>query len=162
MGTQCTRQIDMAGDERRQEREQWRRGDTNGAACDEYPPIKLARKAKHDASAGRRQESERVAQPVRDRESGRGGDGGQQQPFGEHLPDETRASRANRESNRHLLLPSEGPQQQEICDVRAGDEQHGQHDAEREASVGTIAPALLNGVRHSGNSLMPRPRFVSG
>ena len=48
------------------------------------------------------------------------------------MSDQPETSGADRQANRHLLLPRERPDEQQIADIGAGDEQYRQHDDERD------------------------------
>ena len=94
-----------------------------------------------------------------DRQPERPADDRQQQAFGEQLPDDSPVRGAERGPHRHLLAPPDRARQQQVGDVRAGDQQHEadgrhqhdqrsphvadhllaqRHDAEREAAVRRI------------------------
>ena len=51
----------------------------------------------------------------------------EQNALGEQLPDQPAAAGAEREPHRELALPRRGPRQQQVGDVRAGDQQHRAH-----------------------------------
>ena len=65
-----------------------------------------------------------VHAPDRDQQPERAADGREQHAFGEQLRDEARASRAEGPADRHLALPHGRPREQQVGDVRAGDQQH--------------------------------------
>src|SRR5262249_41075933 len=104
----------------------------------------------HGAATVRNQEHERVAAQIRNAESADCGQGGEDQAFGEELPQDSAAPRSEGEPNRHLLPPREVPHQQEIADVRAGDQQHKEHYSERDfqrrqQSSGVVERSLPQG-----------------
>ena len=53
-------------------------------------------------------------------------------PFRHQLLDEPHPAGADRHADRHFLLARQRPQEQEVADVGAGDEQHGDDHAERD------------------------------
>ena len=73
--------------------------------------------------------------PIRNEESAGCADAGQEQTFGEKLLQQAAEGSPNRHADRHFMSASEGPHQQQIADVGAGDEQnerhYGGHDFER-------------------------------
>ena len=46
------------------------------------------------------------------------------QAFGQQLPDQAAAARAERQAHRHLAVPRRGARQQQVAEIRARDEQH--------------------------------------
>src|SRR5882672_1684213 len=77
--------------------------------------------------------------PLCDQHSERAADQSQQNAFGEQLTSDAPASRAHRCANSHFLLTGLGPRQQQVCDIRARNQQHKSYgckqDPERPANV---------------------------
>ncbi len=81
------------------------------------------------------EQHERVTAPVRHEQSAGSAKGREDQAFGNELLHQTAATRADGQPHRHFMPPRERPDQQEIADVRARDQQdkhdHDEHDFER-------------------------------
>ena len=93
--SQRTREVDVARHNGRHQPEEKRRHHTDAGAQPEYPPIKRARQPQQDATARRRQQRQRVAQPVGHDESARGSEHRQDQPLSQQLLHQTSSSGAD-------------------------------------------------------------------
>jgi hypothetical protein len=84
---------------------------------------------------------------VRNQQSTGCAKGREDQPFRHQLPYQAAATRADGQPNSHFVTSREGPDQQEIANVGARDEQdkndHREHDFQRgEQSVGIVERRL--------------------
>ena len=118
------------GTERRHAREQQSRRD--GDAGREHQHTYVRRQIENDrALPGRRVGHERGRGPVRERDAGRRTDPGEHQAFDEYLAHHAGAARTQCEPQRELRSARRRARQQELADVRAGDEQHESGDGEQ-------------------------------
>ena len=85
---------------------------------------------------------------------------GEQQALGQRLPEDVPPSRADRGADGDLARPRRGPRQQQVGDVRAGDEQHERRRrrAARTAGAGSRGPAPPS----AEPAASPRSRFSLG
>ena len=132
-GLQRGSEIDLAGLHGGNQPEQQRGDQANAGAQGEHAPIDFARQIHPPAAARREQQHEQVAAPVRQQESAGRGERRENHSFGEKLLQQPAASGADRQPDRHLMPAPEGPDQQQIADVRARDEEHRNHHGERDS-----------------------------
>ena len=105
------------GEERQREREQ------------QHARVDREVERERQRALRRRRRLERPDDDPRQRNAGDAADRRQQHAFGQQLPDEAPAARADGQPHRELAPPRRGPRQQQVRDVRAGDQQHGADDA---------------------------------
>ena len=125
------RSVRARGANRRRAREQQAGGDRDAGGERQHAQVR--RQVEDDrALPGRRVGHERGRGPVRERDAGGRADAREHQALDEHLAHHARAARAQREPQRELRSPRRRSRQQELADVRAGDEQHQAGDAEQD------------------------------
>ena len=124
-GPDRDREIRPAGVERRHQSGQQRGEQRDGAEKEERAAIG------EDARRKVRRQEERAqacAAPLGDEQPRAAAERGQNQAFDEQLPKQSRARDAQRQPHRDLASPAHGAGEQQIRDVRAGDEQDHQRD----------------------------------
>ena len=104
-------------------------------------PSRVSDSATGNGSVGSRETSTDVI-TSRQQETGRSAKHEQQHRFGEQLPDESCASGANREAQRHLLAPGSRARKQNARDVGARDDQHERHDHRQQRDEGDDRSAV--------------------
>ena len=122
----------MARQDRGYEAEEQCAEPSEAGAQREHAPVDCARQPQQHAAARRRQERDPVAQPARDDKPTGCRDDREDDPFRHQLPDEPHPAGADRHADRHFLLTRQRPHEQQVADVGAGDEQHGDDHAERD------------------------------
>ena len=72
-----------------------------------------------------------IESPARDEQAGRAAAEREEHAFGQQLPNESKTARPERGANRKLAMPRGRAGEEEIGDVRAGDEEHAADRAEQ-------------------------------
>src|SRR5262245_40245196 len=80
---------------------------------------------------GRGERYEQIGPPPRQRQSGQAAQPGEQQTLGQQLPDDATAIRAQRSAHGNFPPPPRGARQQQVGNVRAGDQEHHPDRAEQ-------------------------------
>ncbi len=107
----------------------------------EHPSIHRRRRPVHPREDDRARES---AEAVRHDHPARRAGTGEQQRFDEQQAHETRSSGAERRTQRDLARPPQSTREQQVRDVRAGDQQHDERDADSQRTTvisGASTPA---------------------
>ncbi len=132
-GLQRAGEIDFAGLNRGNQAEQQSRDETNAGAEREHAPIDFAGQSHGNAGARGEKQNEGVTAPVRDEESAGRGESREDEAFGDQLLQEPATVGADCDANGHFMAASERPDEQQIADVGAGNQENKNHYCEHDA-----------------------------
>src|SRR5690348_12932679 len=123
----------MTGVNRRHQRKQHSRASADRDTGNKDAPVDASWQINDDSGRRRgERKDKRIATPVGNRDSTRGGDQRQEEAFCEKLFDQTSSSRAERKTHCHFVPAQQRTREQKVADVRARYEQNKKYDRHRD------------------------------
>ncbi len=159
LALQCRRQVGPRRVDGREQAEEQARADRQRSRKQQH--FRVERQLNELLRVVGQDRDDQIQRPSRDHQAGDAAEHRQDQRFGEQLHDELPPARAKRQPHRHLGGTRGRARQQQVRDVRAGDDQHqaGHAEQERQRAPGFAADRALP-AQAGGHAQLARPEAL--